>query len=140
MFINGAAPRPTPVLEDHRIGQTQDDAEPNFALAGRNLNLISQQQKADAAAYARSDAFLPALSVFALTFVGTLFVMPQNNPAGFLAAVGFDVFMALIIYGHRYAISRERRMRSHRQSNLKRQRRGRIRQSPPGGWDFGEPD
>lgn len=140
LLVNVSAPRSAPDLEDHWIGRDQGDDESRWTLAGRNLKLVSQQQKADAAAYARSDAFLPALTAFALTFALTLFVRPQNDPMGFLATVGLDILIALIVYGSRYAKSRQRRMRSHRLSNLQRQRRGRIRQSPPGGWEFGESD
>lgn len=120
MLINGAAPRPAPVLRGRLIRRRHAGEDPGFVAVGTPIRLVEAEQKADAAAYARGKAFYPALFALILSFIVTVFLNPAYQPVFPLLAL--DLALPVIVYGAVYAIQRDSRMRYHRLSNLRRRR------------------
>lgn len=132
MLVNGAAPRPTPILRGRLIRRRPADEDPGFVAVGTPIRLVEAEQKADAAAYARGKAFYPAVFALILSFLVTVFLNPAYQPIVPLLAL--DLAIPVVVYGAVYATQRESRRRFHRLGNLRR-RRDNLIQSP-NGLDF----
>lgn len=126
VLASGAPAAPAPILRARLVSPRRPRrrrASGHIVAIGTPVPLIQAQQKRDAAAYARSKAFLPSLVFFGVTFLLSLPVLPAGSPGLFLFALLSIGLGAFILFGVIYVSQRKKRLELFRRNSLKRRRR-----------------